>query len=242
MLEYENFVYLDVQKTGSTFIRLFLREFAATDEIAGNKHRTVDKRIGGKLYIISCRNPLQQYRSLYTFGCLGKGKMRTRLENKGMLHLYDGSPTGFSGWLELVLTPSTSRKYLSGFDNHELLDVVGVQTLRFLRLALPSYRGAFDELKSKEDVLNAFQHDGLCDVLLKTESLNSDLLNLATGPHAALFKNTASAESYLTDRPKKNVSTEKFDIDLTALSPEILLLAQQREWFFFEALGYSPLV
>ena len=242
MLEFEDFVYLDVQKTGSTFARIFLREFAATREIAGKKHRPVEQRIDGKLYIISCRNPLQQYRSLYTFGCLGKGKMRTRSESESILQLYDGSVAGFSAWLELILTPSTSRNHLSSFDNHPILDIVGMQTLRFLRLALPSFRGPLRKLKNRDDVLTAFRRDGLCDVLLKTESLSNDLGNLVTGQYAGLFKNTTAAVASLADRPKKNSSTERFEIDLTALSPEMLLLVQQREWFFFEALGYPPLV
>src|SRR5665213_700060 len=50
MLEFEDFVYLDVQKTVSTLARIFLREFAATREIVGRKHRPVDQRIDGKIY------------------------------------------------------------------------------------------------------------------------------------------------------------------------------------------------
>lgn len=241
MLEFEDFVYLDVQKTASTFIKQFLREFARSEEVDHHRHMPVNAYDPRKMYIISCRDPLSYYLSLYSFGCIGKGGLAIRLNKKNMGHFYDGTSEGFTSWLNLILDPQTSQQYLSGLDRHRILDFVGVQTLRFLTLAFPAPLEMFNTLNSKEDVLARLKTDGLMDVLVKTETLTSDLAALTSGKHGAMFKDSAAAERYLAKGKKKNRSA-KLDIDLAALPPRILSLVGEREWLFFEALGYQPYV
>ena len=38
MIEFEDFVYLDVEKTGSTTIRRFLKTFARSEVVSDSKH------------------------------------------------------------------------------------------------------------------------------------------------------------------------------------------------------------
>jgi hypothetical protein len=239
MLEFEDFVYLDVQKTASTFIKEFLREFARGAEVDHHRHMPVNSYNPKKAYIISCRDPLSYYLSLYSFGCIGKGGLAIRLNKKNMGHLYDGTADGFTSWLNLILDPQTSQQYLSGFDKHRILDFVGVQTLRFLTLAFPAPLEVFSTLNSKDDVSARLKTDGLMDVVLKTETLTSDLATLTSGRYGGMFKDPAAAERYLAKGKKKNRSA-KLDIDPAALPPEILSLIRDREWLFFEALGYQP--
>lgn len=241
MLEFEDVVYLDLQKTGSTYIRQFLREFVKSREIIGDKHKPVSDREAGKIYIISCRDPLQQYKSLYAYGCKGLGTFRKRLDRAEKGHLYDGTINGFSGWLELIIAPETSRQYLSGFDQHPLLAIFGVQTLRFLRLALPSYRAILDTAVDKEDIKTILKTHGLMDVILRQETLSADLLDLVSGPHRPRFKDVDQVEGYLETSWKLN-TTNYMPMDLTTVSPEILSFVQQREWLFFETLGYKPYI
>lgn len=239
MLEFEDFVYLDVQKTASTFIKDFLRQFARTEEVEYQRHTPVDHYDPEKLYIISCRDPLKYYLSLYSFGCSGKGGLAQRLARKEMSHFYNGTSDGFTNWLQLILIPESAQKYLSGFDRHRILDFVGVQTLRFLTLAFPAPLEVFATLNSKSDVASRFKAEGLTDVLLRTETLMEDLANLAAGPRGEIFKDRAAAKKYLSKNEKRKNKSMRLDIDLTALPPEILLLIQEREWFFFEDLGYE---
>lgn len=239
MIEFENLVYLDVQKTGSTFVQTFLRKFLAGGQVAGYRHKPVSHRIEGKLYVISSRDPLAQYRSLYTYGCSGKGGLRNRLVKRGVGDYYDGTTAGFEKWLALVLAPETVRKYLSGADKPAVSNLVGLQSMRFLGLALPA-EGRLEVGESKDKLKAALLEHGLCDIVLKAESLNEDLAALSEGEHARLFKNSEKIRKYLEKTPKKNASPTTFHIDLRALSSEITKLVQEREWLFFESLGYQP--
>ena len=239
MLEFEDFVYLDVQKTGSTAIRRFLWKFARTDVVADDKHSPVARRDANKLYIISCRDPLKQYLSLYSHGNSNKGGLRRRMNKAGMAHFYNGTNEGFTSWLELLLDPVASQKYLIGKDNHRILDFVGLQTLRFLTLAFASPLEVFDTIRSADDVKDRLKMERLYGVLLKTETLTADLKNLVTGEFATMFKDVVAAEAYLTEDARTNVSTNP-GIDLEVLPPSIVARVQEREWLYFDALGYAP--
>ena len=241
MLEFKNFVYLDVQKTGSTYIRHFLQNFSRTPWITDQRHGPVDRYDSDKLYIISCRDPLPQYLSLYSFGCREKGKLRRRLARAGMANFYDGTIKGFTGWLELVVDPATGQKYLEDLDNHPILDLIGLQSLRFLRMAFPAYLKVFETINEKNDVKDRLKTDGLYKVLLKTETLTDDLTKLLKGEFGGILKEPAAAEKWLAETRRKNVSPE-MGIDLAALSPEIVSLVQAREWLFFEELQYQPYI
>ncbi|MBA3810181.1 MAG: sulfotransferase family 2 domain-containing protein [Caulobacteraceae bacterium] len=241
MLEFEDFVYLDVQKTGSTTIRRFLKRFARTEVVTDHKHRPVERRDPDKLYIISCRDPLKQYLSLYSHGNEGKGGLRGRLNKAGMSHFYNGTNEGFTSWLELLLDPVASQKHLLGVDNHRILDFVGLQTLRFLILAFASPLEVFETLRDKNDVKERLRSAGLYKVVIKTESLSGDLKKLVTGEHSALFKRRSAATAFLDKDRTKNVSINP-GIDLKNLPSDLVSRVQERDWLYFEELGYQPYV
>ncbi len=241
MLEFEGLVYLDVPKTGSTYVREFLREFSATDAISTTKHHPIRTRAEGKLYVISCRDPIEQYKSLYAFGCKGLGAFRFRLDRVGRGHLYDETVEGFSGWLNLIVTPEKTDRSLPRFEAHPLLKDLGVQTRRFLRLALPAYRKLIGTAKTKDDVKALLKSHGLMDVVLHQETLTADLAKLVSGPHWHLFHNRSKVDEYLNRSPKLN-QTDYRSMDLTRVPTEILRVVQEREWLFFEVLGYRPYV
>jgi hypothetical protein len=241
MLEFEDFVYLDVQKTGSTTIRRFLTRFAKTPIVQDAKHRPVERRDPGKLYIISCRDPLKQYLSLYLHGHAGKGGLRKRLNRADMAHFYDGTDEGFAAWLDLLLDPVTGQTYLMGIDNDPILDVVGLQTLRFLSLAFASPKTVFETLPDKAAIGERLKADALYSVILKTETLSDDLKRLVAGEHAGLFQASTMAEQVLDRDRHKNASTNP-GVDLKNLSPGLVARVQDREWLFFDHLGYRPYI
>jgi hypothetical protein len=241
MLEFEDFVYLDVPKTGSTTIRRFLGKFARTEVISDAKHQPVERRDDSKLYLISCRDPLKQYLSLYSHGNSNKGGLRGRMNTAGMSHLYDGTHEGFVSWLELLLDPVSSQKYLLKRDNHRILDFLGLLTLRFLMLAFASPLEVFETLHNKNDVKERLETDGIYDVVLKTETLTDDLNKLVTGKYSKIFRRRRAAEAFLAQDRRKNVSTNP-GVDLRALSPELIARVQEREWLYFDELDYAPYV
>ncbi|HVV65792.1 MAG TPA: hypothetical protein VHC42_10000 [Rhizomicrobium sp.] len=87
MHEFPSFVYLGMQKTGSTFISTVLDKFCAEKgerKRIGRVSQTLD---GSRFYIVSIRDPLGSYLSLYSSGCES---------------LYDSTAEGFRDWLAFV--------------------------------------------------------------------------------------------------------------------------------------------
>jgi hypothetical protein len=244
MIEFENLVYLDIQKTGSTYVVAFLRTFVASSEIRTIRHAPVEKRTDGKLYVISCRDPLSQYRSLYGYGCKGKGILRNRLRAAGKSHLYDGSQAGFIEWLYLVLTPEACRIYAAERETDPMYDIAGLQTVRFMRMALPlnkairSYRRSGEELKAK--LRRKLDKCSLADIVLRQETLNSDLAALVVD-HPKIFRNVDEIPEFLSRSRKVNASPD-MKVDSTALPISLLELLQEREWLYFDKLGYRKYV
>src|ERR1051326_8183545 len=110
MHEFETFVYLDLQKTGSTFIMHLLRRFSSERELINNPHASVGKRYDAhKFHFISVRNPVDQYLSLYAFGCGGVGTLYNKMRKAGYDHLYNGTWAGFRNWIDLILDPENRR-------------------------------------------------------------------------------------------------------------------------------------
>lgn len=100
MHEFETFTFLDVQKTGSTFVSHFLSEFCTEEVMKYKKHKRVeDSYDPNKFYFITVRNPLDQYISLYSHGCAGMGGLARRLRKRGHGGLYDSTWDGFRRWL-----------------------------------------------------------------------------------------------------------------------------------------------
>jgi len=69
MHEFPNFVYLDVEKTGSTFIMTLLDEFISAPVVRREHHMPMEADCDrSKRYFISVRDPLDAYISLYSYG------------------------------------------------------------------------------------------------------------------------------------------------------------------------------
>jgi hypothetical protein len=205
----------------------FLRRFVDSPEIARSAGKPLERRKDGALHLISCRHPISQYLSLYSYGCTGKGGLRNRGDTAEFVDLYDGTAAGFAQWLALMLSPRKSTDELFGF-----------QTARFLKMALPNYPKVLGRDPRKEDIKEKLLRFGMMAVVLKQETLNDDLLKLVGGEHCRLFKNWRRVPDYLARAPKQNASP-KLDIDIAAMPPDVLSALREREWLLFETLGYS---
>ena len=89
MDDFGRIIYLDVEKTGSTFISKFLQENMACQRVRKVKHGRIGNNFKkGSFYFISVRNPLSQYLSLYRYGCGGKGAIYESLAKSEHTQLY----------------------------------------------------------------------------------------------------------------------------------------------------------
>ena len=146
MDDFGTFCYLDVQKTGSTYVGQFLRECSRIPVLMSDKHATISGNGVGNLfglirkpgcysrdtfYFNSVRNPFKYYASLYNYGCDGRGGLYSRFQKVKRDDLYDGTREGFYGWLDHLLALDPAAPRLPG--GYEEVGTNGIGLLSYLR-------------------------------------------------------------------------------------------------------------
>jgi hypothetical protein len=240
MHEFETFVYLDVQKTGSSFVASVLKKFSREKLV----RKVLHTGIGGeydatKFHFISVRDPYEQYLSLYSFGCQGKGKLVKRLTKRGLAHLYDGTAAGFSAWLRFILDQN-SAAYLPGYgDLKEIPTIMGFQSYRVLQLAMRSAQNALATCKNRNDVRAAFESNNISQYTVRTESLRADLLDLLGTRLARSMRHVEKAKCYVAAETARNQSRRVDETwQLGASETELRALVSARDWPLREFYGY----
>lgn len=236
MIEYPSFAYMDVQKTGSTFVEKFLDKHADERLMRFERHQPLKgKPIEGKIYFISVRDPLDQYSSLYRFGCSGRGALHGALVARGLDSLYTGTADSFAAWLDLVLDPENAQL----MDGHygRVARLVGFQGYRFLRLAISEPLQRLSACRTPAEVAEVYRTHRFVERILRTESLNDDLRALVEGPLRPAIRDLDAALAMLADERRIN-SSPPDDTLVDALAPSAKRKVMEREWFHFEVLGY----
>jgi hypothetical protein len=241
MLEFETFAYLDVQKTGSTFICYFLQKFSKEREVRYKQHQNVgDAYDRSKFYFISVRDPLDQYLSLYSFGCGGDGALRKKLHRKGLDDLYDSTWKGFRQWLKFALAPENAAIFAKEYgENQTLSGLIGFQTYRFLELALPSPLENLGSCQTREEIREAYRQHNVSTYTIRNETLDSDLRTLLNERLSNSVTDLNEALDFLSEGHRLNTSDrfDKFQED-TSLPQKIEQKLQDREWLLHELFGY----
>lgn len=244
MLEFETFAYLDVQKTGSTFISSFLRKYCGEELIVSKKHRLKNQnRVSKKFSFISVRDPLDQYISLYSYGCEKNGRLFRVLTENGFGHFYDTSWEGFSAWLAFVLDPGNVEKFDERYAEEgfaELNKLLGYQSYRVIKLAVPHAEEVLSKCTTREAISEAYEKNKIIGYTVRYESLRSDLAELVRTRLKDSMRDLPAALEYIEDSRARNTST-RVDKGETKneLSPELKLRLRDREWFMYEHFGYS---
>jgi hypothetical protein len=189
MIEYKNFIYLDVYKTGSTHIQYLLKQIALEPEIRRNRHAPVTKVRpltwkGGKLVFATVRNPWDWYVSMWAYGHTRENPLynhiRGAVSKKELNALYDMSqPTvSFPLWLRSIHDPAFLAKVLKGhrLPVSGLGEFMGFYTYRFLRVTLPYpellLRWPF--VRSLDSAIALHRRLAMYDVLMKSETLDAE--------------------------------------------------------------------
>jgi hypothetical protein len=236
LYEFPTFVYLDVQKTGSNFVLDFLRLHMRDDAIRLERHTPVEARDPYKFYFITCRDPLDQYLSLYSFGCEGRGRFRKRLGEE----MYDGTAAGFSQWLHFVVDEENTgaTREMKKYKKSGIARFAGYQTFRFLNLSFASPHDVFAECRSKADLTQAFRTHTIWNECLRNEDLAPALADLTRRVLAPHLRDVDAALAYLDANEKLNTSERVDKAEGFIVSDADKRMIEDREWFFFEELGY----
>ncbi len=199
-MESDTFVYLALQKTGSTFIVSTLSDLFGA-QVVGAKHGRLLDQERSKFVFGSIRNPWDLYVSLWSYGCQGEGKMRKKatqrnlaaarrqLPRLGPLVHAATKPTGrwrahysephspekFRRWLVDVHTPWRAAQFEPAFGATRMRRVAGFATYRYCDVYtsdLNSVLGAATE----SDLKAAVSENYLPQAMIRFEHLADDLL------------------------------------------------------------------
>jgi Sulfotransferase family len=243
MHEFETFVFLDVQKTGSTFVSHLLTEFCTEEVMKYKKHKRVEERYDPKkFYFITVRNPLDQYISLYSHGCAGMGGLSRRLRKRGHGDLYDSTWSGFRKWLKFVLKPEVSDMLDDEYGddaNQHVRDLIGFQTYRYLELALRTPIETLAACKTQDDVRAAHKETNIANFVVHHETFADDLVELFTTKLRHAIRDIDGAIKHIREAPKLNTSDriDAFEPDPT-LGNKIQAQLDEREWLLHELFEY----
>ena len=183
MLATDSWIYLDLQKTGCTFMRKKLLEIFPNESYIEEKKHKVQSEYSDLPKIITIRDPYQYYFSLWRYGLEKRGGFYKRINTiskKLSDEMYNTpSKKSFSRFLDYVLyeNPFKSKHFWlpSSFD---------LYTRRILSMIIPvSSRSSFlEEIDSdyqSPEVLLKAATPFIPEVLIRTNSLNSDFHRLA---------------------------------------------------------------
>jgi hypothetical protein len=143
MLLNERFIYLELQKTGSTHTRNILKKIPGLNHEIYGKHSLIgelpENLVSGfkdKLKIGNIRNPWDWYISLWAFGCMGQGMLFRNLTKKD----YFLSKRAFKRMLTNVLNGKSAFKNISFTNwNQFYTDPKNIRNFRcWLKLILDS--------------------------------------------------------------------------------------------------------
>lgn len=202
MHDFGDLVYLDLQKTGSTFVSRFLRYTCALPEVKYQQHRWItDDYRRDATYFITIRHPLEIYSSLYRYGLDQKGGIFLRLEKAGHLEAY----ASFETFIHFMLDPSNAE-ILHPLYSKELAIQIGFMSFRYLVLNLQyPFNKVSSCLKRGRPVADLISQS-IVNHILKNETLNAELLKLSTEVLPQHF-NAEKVEAFLSAAPRLNRSS-----------------------------------
>lgn len=227
MEDYGKLVYLDVQKTGSTFICAFLRECAKLGLHHSEQHARVAEARPGTTYAISVRHPLEQYVSLFRYGLDEKGAVFSRIKSIGREDLYHAD--GFDDWMRFILDAANAKVLGEGYADVAGLGM-GFQTWRFLALSVVNPRDRFLHA-GVESLKDIYRQHNIASVYLRNESLNADLRERLVSVHPDWF-HLEKADAILSKGDRVNASTTQ--IARAKLPPDINEVFFRKEAFLLD--------
>jgi hypothetical protein len=241
--DFESFIYLDVPRTGSTFIKGILRRNCTTPQIGKPGAHTVlsQEYDASKFCFISVRDPLDLYLSLYSLGRSSKGLFRS-LQAAGFGDLYDGGWTGFRKWLKFVLTPRNAAYIGPEYarcGNGRVCELMGWASFQIARLAIPDHHRVLGRCRERDDIRAEFRSRKAYQFTIRYENLRTDLAELLKTRLRPYLKDLDKALEAVETRDAPNPSNRPIkDPGEPVLESDLRRMLKEREWLMCEEFGY----
>lgn len=252
MIEYNEFIYLDVYRTGSTHVFRLFDEVVNHKPVKAFRHASLTKgrplgTTGGKTVFATVRNPWDWYVSLWAYGSDGKSAIRRHLDphmgESDMAALYDKDDpkASFSRWLRMMHDPAELNRVMKEhLPESGLAPVIGLYTYRFLRVTTRWPRLLLRKplVTGSDSAVKHLSRFGAYDVLMRNETLTEDLVRFAER-FPGSFKADAVKVIRAADAKPKNTSSRSLASYREYYSDEDAALVAERDGFFVKEFGYS---
>jgi hypothetical protein len=255
MIEYKNFIYLDVYKTGSTHIASLLKQITLEPEIRRNRHAPLTKVRpftwkGGKLVFSTVRNPWDWYVSMWAYGHTRENPLYSHIKQslgeRQLASLYDtdNPKTSFPLWLSSIHDPAFLAKVLAGhrLPASGLADFMGFYTYRFMRVTLPYPEALLRKLfiSSLDGAIAMQKRFATYDVMMKSETLDAEFADfVARYQQRCGFTQQAVALVRENAEKHKNASVRTLPSYRDYYTDELRDLVAGRDRLFIDLFGYT---
>ena len=227
MHDFGPLVYMDIQKTGSTFVSAFLKEACLLEEQGKTKHGTMHGKYNPEsFYFISVREPVSCYTSLFRYGLDKRGGFFKALRKAGFKSLYQDDSASFNKWIEFVSSPENAE--ILGNKYEKVHDSVGLGLLSY-RIFILSVEQPYKKLANidtYDKLMSVYERNNIIKHVVKNESLNADLMDLSTVILPQYF-DQEKVDLFLNKKEKINTSTPK--PEGYQLDEQVRQLIKQRE-------------
>lgn len=201
MHDFGKIVYLDLQKTGSSFVSQFLRAACIHPERRLQKHAWIEDDFSSDaVYFITVRHPLMLYSSLYRFGLDRRGGIHNRLVEANRASVY----SSFESFTAFMLDPGNAAILHPRYDG-KVAQEMGFMSFRYLLLNLQFPLVKISECLTKGHALSSLMGESIISHVLKNENLNGELLRLSAELLPEHF-DAARAQEFLARAPRANES------------------------------------
>lgn len=235
MFDYGKLVFLDNQKTGSSYVAQFLEACCTLDRIHYHrpmKHVPVrDRYRPDTVYFTTVRNPLDLYSSLFRYGQDKKGNTWKRLRKMGLLHLYESYPK----WLEFVLDEKNAHTFQEGYERFADMGV-GLMTFRSMRITMAYPIRDLLKGKDYDSVIRIWEGRNIANHTFLQEKLNDSLRNFAENTVPEFF-DMDKVNAFLTSDVQVNVTGVKADL---AIPDSLRATVEEKERFLLRKFYASP--
>jgi hypothetical protein len=151
MIEYEKFIYLDMYKTGSTYVVGLLNKLMPEKPVRSLRHAPLTKGRPfnwkqGKYAFATVRNPWDWYVSMWAYSIqqpnvLFFRDVRSVLGEKGSKELFDAEnpKESFGRWLRALSDPAFLKVVMKGhpYSRSSVSTFLGFYSYRFIRVTTP---------------------------------------------------------------------------------------------------------
>ena len=256
MIEYEKFIYLDVYKTGSTYVVSLLDRLMASKPVRSFRHAPLTRGRPffwkqGKYAFATVRNPWDWYVSMWAYSIeqpnvLFFRDVRAVLGEEGSKALFDPEKPkeSFALWLKSLSDPDFLRKVMRGhpYSRSSLNSFLGFYSYRFIRVTTPHpslflhrwYMWNMDRAIAHQ------KHAAIYDRVFKSETLTKDFSQFVLDNRDRLgFKPNAAQILERQAATPKNTSHRTLNSYRDYYTDELRDLVASRDRLLIELFGYE---